>query len=610
MFKKTLSVVLALSLILSMSLSALAAGYSDLTGHWAKAYMEDLAEKGYFTGYSDGTMRPDNDITVGETLALLSRFYSPDAETADLIYSDYETFLNANVPSSFSWLYDELSICLASGILTESELKNLDLSAKIEKELLAVYLVRTMQLSSQAESLSGSVLSFGDVSDISSDCRGSVAVLSSAGIVTGDNANRFSPHSSVTRAVAAAMISRSLDYLGTLGKSLSIEGYDGLARTYGIIYSVQTSGFVLRSTDGSLREFAVPSSASVTVDGASGTLGSSRVGCYATVTEDKGTVTKVAVEGASSACVQGVVSSVSYTTTANSSSIYVWDPKSGSYTNYTVSDDADIRQNGKDTSLSSVTSGYFITLRLENGVVSELFSEPLATEITGNISSISYGTTVTLKMMDDNYDVYCFYLDISDLPDIYRGSSEITLDRLSAGDEITVSMSGYEVVSITAKVSENTVTGELTSINSTTGGTQWTIKTSDGTSVTYSLDEYVVVYKGSTSILLSDVQAGDTVTVVIYGSTITEVHLESAAVSSSKVTGTVLSVDTKGRTVTILTASNKLIYIDVTYIRTIVSAATGESILLTSVAADSEIVAYGSYGGSTAFSAVLIVVEG
>ena len=76
MKKRALSIILAIVLTLTLSVPAFATTYSDLTNHWAKTYMEDLASKGLLSGYSDGTMKPDKKIANCETLAMLSRRYT------------------------------------------------------------------------------------------------------------------------------------------------------------------------------------------------------------------------------------------------------------------------------------------------------------------------------------------------------------------------------------------------------------------------------------------------------------------------------------------------------------------------------------------------------
>ncbi len=220
MKRKALSILLVLAIAFSASVPVFAANYTDLQGHWSKEYMESLADKGYLTGYDDGTMKPDKNITTCEALALLSRFYSPGEAALELIQSDYGKLIEDTVPSTLTWACDELSVCLAAGILTEDELRSLNLAAELKKEKLAVFLVRALQMVSRAEELKNTALSFKDKDQVTEEYIGHIAVLVSAGIVKGDGDNNFSPQLSVTRAVVATMICRTLTYLDTLGKTL------------------------------------------------------------------------------------------------------------------------------------------------------------------------------------------------------------------------------------------------------------------------------------------------------------------------------------------------------------------------------------------------------
>ncbi len=59
-------ILLAFILILTMTAEAL----SDIDGHWAKPYIEDLVNEGAVSGYPDGSYRPENNIKVGEFLKI------------------------------------------------------------------------------------------------------------------------------------------------------------------------------------------------------------------------------------------------------------------------------------------------------------------------------------------------------------------------------------------------------------------------------------------------------------------------------------------------------------------------------------------------------------
>ena len=45
----------------------------DISGHWAKDYINQAANKGFVNGYEDGTFKPDRDITRAEAVTLVNR---------------------------------------------------------------------------------------------------------------------------------------------------------------------------------------------------------------------------------------------------------------------------------------------------------------------------------------------------------------------------------------------------------------------------------------------------------------------------------------------------------------------------------------------------------
>ncbi|MBQ7792377.1 MAG: S-layer homology domain-containing protein [Clostridia bacterium] len=47
--------------------------FSDLDGHWAEKYIANAVEKGWITGYEDGTFRPEAPITRAETMTIINR---------------------------------------------------------------------------------------------------------------------------------------------------------------------------------------------------------------------------------------------------------------------------------------------------------------------------------------------------------------------------------------------------------------------------------------------------------------------------------------------------------------------------------------------------------
>ena len=64
--------LLAVTVLAALSVTA-GAQFKDLDGCWARDYINKLANLGYLTGYSDGTVRPNNSVTTCEALVMLDR---------------------------------------------------------------------------------------------------------------------------------------------------------------------------------------------------------------------------------------------------------------------------------------------------------------------------------------------------------------------------------------------------------------------------------------------------------------------------------------------------------------------------------------------------------
>ncbi len=71
-FKRLISAVLAVIIIMSLSFMAAAdEAWPDITGHKYESYILKALEKGYISGYGDGTVRPDREITKKEAVTII-----------------------------------------------------------------------------------------------------------------------------------------------------------------------------------------------------------------------------------------------------------------------------------------------------------------------------------------------------------------------------------------------------------------------------------------------------------------------------------------------------------------------------------------------------------
>ncbi len=75
--------------------------FSDISGSWARKYINQAAKAGLVQGYSDGTFRPNQNITRAETIVMVNRILGRSVSAEDVV-GGYKTF--EDVPAG-SWYY-------------------------------------------------------------------------------------------------------------------------------------------------------------------------------------------------------------------------------------------------------------------------------------------------------------------------------------------------------------------------------------------------------------------------------------------------------------------------------------------------------------------------
>ena len=59
--------------------------FSDIGGHWAAEYINRAAQKGWISGYEDGTFRPNDYITRAEAMTLINRVLEREVKNGDML---------------------------------------------------------------------------------------------------------------------------------------------------------------------------------------------------------------------------------------------------------------------------------------------------------------------------------------------------------------------------------------------------------------------------------------------------------------------------------------------------------------------------------------------
>jgi ethanolamine utilization microcompartment shell protein EutS len=221
LFKKFVSSLVIACLLFSsygVALAATASVKSDIKGHWAEAQISAWMDKGFITGYEDGSFKPGNQITRAEFIALINRSFGFTEETA-ISFSDV---LAGN------WAYPEVAKAVKAGYITGYADGTIGASKPISRQEVAAIVDRLLGLSTTENAATA----FTDSSSIALWAKGSVEAAVAKGILKGYAAdNSFKPGKSITRAEAVVTLDRAV--------AAKVTAYN-TAGTYGPVTGTQT----------------------------------------------------------------------------------------------------------------------------------------------------------------------------------------------------------------------------------------------------------------------------------------------------------------------------------------------------------------------------------
>ncbi len=190
--KKFFSLLLCFGLLLGISQPAHAKTFADIQGHWGQVIIEDLAEKGVINGETPDIFNPEGAVTRVQFIKLLTCALTDSFPSGSADYSDIEADY---------WAKDYIVYARNMNILTDAAGSEFDPDREITRNVAAVWLGRAVGTSDKAE-----IPTFTDQADIQNFAEVVQAVQ--AGLMRGNEDGSFAPLASMTRAEAAAVISR------------------------------------------------------------------------------------------------------------------------------------------------------------------------------------------------------------------------------------------------------------------------------------------------------------------------------------------------------------------------------------------------------------------
>ncbi|WP_214625857.1 S-layer homology domain-containing protein [Paenibacillus agaridevorans] len=168
--------------------------FTDLSGHWAEQAIMELAESGIVTGYPDGSVRTEKNISRAEFITLIVRALAPQAE-ANKVFADTEGH----------WAKEQISITYELGWISGLGDNRFGADEPLSREQMAVILMRLLGFGDY-----GSDANFTDQSAISAWALQAIARAAEAGIVKGFPDGSFRPNAPATRGQAFSVLAKVL----------------------------------------------------------------------------------------------------------------------------------------------------------------------------------------------------------------------------------------------------------------------------------------------------------------------------------------------------------------------------------------------------------------
>ncbi|MBR1968993.1 MAG: S-layer homology domain-containing protein [Clostridia bacterium] len=171
-------------------------------GHWAESYIVQMYNEGIINGKSSESFAPSDKINRQDFVKMI-------VEALDIAKVSEESTFDDVEKGSFYETY--IMSAVNAGIINGVSDTTFGMASVIKRQDVAVILSRAI-----AEKLgenAGAGKSFADDGEIPEYAKEAVEMVSSCGLFVGDDAGKFNPANGLSRAEAAALISRLLAFI-------------------------------------------------------------------------------------------------------------------------------------------------------------------------------------------------------------------------------------------------------------------------------------------------------------------------------------------------------------------------------------------------------------
>lgn len=564
-----LNKILLLTVILSMVFTMIAEAvvFTDISNHWAKKYIESVAEKGLVTGYNDKTFKPDNNVTVLEALVMMSRLYEIDDDLKDEIIEKYKPILESMQNTKYNeWSFDFLSVIIELGVVSENGIRDMFSKKSIfqdaTREEIAVLLTKAMMLGDEAKNLKVYTLPFADAEKISTAARPYIYVMYDKEILQGDSKKNINPTNRITRAEISTLLDKAYTYIEENDIYPDLDDYVPTTVVEGMISKLsdeKAESYIYIKNNSEVESIVkINSDTEIYINGRTREFSDLKEDMLVKCKIDENRLAVKIEADTTKDVVRGIIKLVAYVEPAT---ITIYDEDKDKLS-FKVPSDAEIYLDGKKTTLKNLDENDEITIILDDDKVTQINSVSRIKHYDGKITSIDYASYPIKVSMTTKEGVIKTFIFNSDV-EVTRNDEDSSFDRVRVGDEVTITTEYDDMIRINTTAKEAEMNGTIKEIIIGPVN-KLKIADVDGDVEQYTVSNNVIITIGSRNATIYDLRLGFNVNVNTSGDEIVTIEASELQTAMS-FTGKVIFINEADKLIMMQNVNNngqtELVYI-------------------------------------------------
>ncbi len=582
MKNKIFSVLLVALLLVSTA--AAAKTFSDVEGHWAEPYVQQMTDTGLINGFEDGTFRPDASVTRADALVLISRALgSADKTVAEFSDVAYKAFSKDVEGLGYAGYEKGFAHLLYNDVYTKEELTRFlenDLGrTPLKRYEAAIVLVKLLGQEDTALENTMPILDYADTEEIPANAQAYVELCGDIGIMQGVGDNKFSPNTEVTRGQMAKMICTAIEQLDLSYVQGTVTGYDDKLKE--ITYSTDDGRDITMEI---LTDYIVKRDAVDVLD-----TSVIKTGDRINVTLSGEEVKKIELVSVKpNLAIEGIF--VKYIPGEEVSQIEVKATEASETTTlYNVAKDCKVIWQTWESDLASFEANCHIAYELKDNVVISITGKRSEIWREGVIEGFIYGSPSMLEISleDGTKEKYEYDAGLK----VWRDDAETTINNLYKGDKVVVGIYYNKIRFLTAKSESVQVTGTIKKIVISATEPAITISTETGDKAYDLSGKDLAITIKDKNVTTYDLRLGYKVEVTIVGRTVTKINVTEATVTEKfTLTGTVSNVNATYKNITVKDTDGNESTIFVNDTTVIIDSKTGQAVEFANIPAGATVI--------------------